>query len=380
MLGLSARTVRTICLSATLISFAVPVSSERGRAARTGLALYTPSSCAYAIATVPFIASIDTMKESQDTLLHPLTDAQITEDVDTTASLRVTHVTEDVPWDYPRYMYKWIRAIRAAGKHVWFRSTFDAWDDIYGAAPTMTPADYIAALQRFIAAHPGFFRPGDILDPLPEPEIGPYWARTSPYGTSWGWKNPPNATTDAYNTFFVNLTRATRDALHAAGVTGVTTNIRSTNPWFASRPHALYPATVAQIGRVTTDMYVGQATTITPALALRQFQRQIESIERLRGVPLVLGEFGYSLQGLVSDRQQQAVLAPQLAWMRTQPYIQGANYWHGAGYPSPDTINGAKVFTGTIGAWTPRPAARDLASFFGSEGRLHHSCAPLAGR
>jgi len=324
-------------------------------------------------ARVPFIASIDTMKESQDTLLHPLTTAQIAEDVVTTAILHTTHVTEDVPWDYPWYMHRWIKAIRATGKHVWFRSTFNAWDSIYGASTTMTPTDYSDRLREFILAHRDFFHAGDILDPLPEPEIAQYWARLSPYGTSWGWEKIPNATTDAYNKFFVTLTMATRKALRDVGVKGVITDIRSTNPWFASHPEALYPSTVAAIGRVTVDMYVGQETTITPTLALQDFQGQVIAIEQARHVPLVLGEFGYSLQGLVSDARQEAILKPQFDWMRTQPYIQGANYWHGAGYPSPDRINGARIFTGTIGAWRPRPAALDLASFFAAEARSPHA-------
>jgi len=314
-----------------------------------------------------FIASIDTMKESRDTLNNPLTDAQIMEDVTTTASLGANYVTVDVPYDYPSYMARWVNAARTAGLHVWFRSTFDDWERIYTSTVQMTPSGYITALTNFIAAHPSLYKPGDILDPLPEPENSSYWASKSPYGNNWGWYNAPNATTDEFNRFFVDLTSAARTALQNAGITGVTTNIRSVAPWWAYHPLSLYPATIAAMGNVAIDIYDGQSPTISPSAALLQLQDDITNIEQVSGVPIILGEYGYSIDGVTTDAQQEAVVKPQLDWLRTQPYIQGMNWWHGAGYPAPDTINGARLFSGTIGAWTPRPAAFDLADFFSAE-------------
>ncbi|MBV9849243.1 MAG: hypothetical protein JO250_06100 [Armatimonadetes bacterium] len=310
------------------------------------------------------ITAVDTMKESRDTLTSRLTDAQMDQDVRLCASLGVTHITVDTPYDAPEYLSRWVRAVRRTGKHVWFRCAFNAWEGSYGATATMTPGDYTQALTRFLRAHPALFRPGDILDPLLEPENGPYWARTSPEGSSWSWKDAPNKTTDEFNRFFVGLSRAADAALRAQGVRGVITTIRSTNGYIAARPTTLYPATVAAMGRVTTDTYVGQDPAITPAAALAAFQKEIEGIEAVRRVPLVLGEFGYSTQGLVGDAQQQAVLKPQLDWLRTLPFLAGLNYWHGAGYPAPDRYNGAKLFAGTRGAWTLRPGARDLARLY----------------
>lgn len=312
----------------------------------------------------PIYTSIDTMKESRDSINNLLTDAQIQQDVDLSASLGCSHITVDTPYDYPDYMTRWVRAVRKTGRHVWFRSAFNAWEGSYGAKATMTPAQYTAALVRFIHDHPTLFRPGDILDPLPEPENGPYWARISPYGKDWSWKKAPNSATDQFNRFFVGLTKSVDQALHDEGVYGVITHIRSTNGWIAARPATLYPATVAFMGCVTTDTYVGQDPKIAPADALAAVKKEIEGIENARHVPLVLGEFGYSTQGLVDDAQQQAVLAPQFAWLGTLPYLKAINYWHGAGYPAPDKYNGCKLFDGTTGAWHLRPAAKDLSRLF----------------
>ncbi len=312
----------------------------------------------------PVITCVDTMKESRDTVTNPLSDAQMDQDVRLTATLHVTHITVDTPYDDPDYLERWVQAVRRTGRAVWFRCAFNAWEGSYNVPATLTPAQYLLRLKAFLAAHPTLFRPGDILDPLPEPENGPYWAKTSPQGSSWTWKDAPNATTDEYNRFFLQCSQTAQDALRAAGIRGVLTNIRSTNGYIAARPATLYPATVAKMGRVTTDSYIGQDPAIAPAAALTAFQAEIEGIEKVRRLPLVLGEFGYSTQGLVSDAQQQAVLRPELAWLRTLPYLAGLNYWHGAGYPAPDRYNGAKLFDGTRGAWTLRPAARDMAALY----------------
>jgi len=314
------------------------------------------------------ITSIDTMKESRDTVTNPLTDAQMDQDVRLCASLHVTHITVDTPYDYPDYLQRWVSAVRRTGRHVWFRCAFNAWEGSYAVPATLTPADYLSRLKAFLRGHPNLFRPGDILDPLPEPENGPYWARTSPQGSSWTWKDAPNTTTDEYNRFFLQVSETAQEALRAEGIPGVITTIRSTNGYIAARPATLYPATVARMGRVTTDSYVGQDPAVAPSAALTALQGEIEGIEKVRHLPVVLGEFGYSTQGLVSDVQQQAVLAPELDWLRTLPYLAGLNYWHGAGYPAPDQYNGAKLFSGTRGAWTLRPAAADLAALYAKIG------------
>jgi len=320
-----------------------------------------------------FVASIDTMKESRDMDMSCrggwtlcLTDADIRQDVVTTARLGVTHVTVDTYYDRPGVMARWIRAVRAAGKYVWLRPTWLDWEGSYAGRQAMTPAGYIAATTAFIRAHRDFFHPGDIFDPLPEPENGPYWARTSPLGNDWSWQSAPNATTDAYNAFFVDLTRAVRAALASVRVFGVRTDVRSVGSWIAEHPQTLYPSSVGALGQVTIDVYQGQDPHIAPDAALRQLQATVANVERLWGAPLIIGEMGYCVapHGLVSDAQQEAVLKPEFAWLAAQPYIRGVNYWHGAGYPAPDRWNGASLFKGTTGAWAPRAAARDLAALF----------------
>ncbi len=336
-----------------------------GRALMSGTAVVAPTS---------FIASLDTMKESMDSLNNPLTPAQIANDVNLSASLNTTHITVDTPYDYPDYARQWVDAIRAAGKHVWFRMSYDSWLGIYGAAPTMTPAGYEGALRAFILAHPGLFQPGDIFDPCPEPEQGAYWAAT--YGPSWNWNPaPPNAATREYNAFVRDTSSIAAAAFQQIGVSGVITTVRSMNPFIVE--HDLEPSTVAQLGRLTIDSYP-EAGTTDPATAARARVDEMNGIENQWRVPIVVGEMGYSTQALVSDAVQEPVLAAEFHALQGLPYLAGVNYWTGAGYAAPDRYNGTRVFTGTVGAWTLRPAAVDLSAFFVAEAQSSPSALMIA--
>ncbi len=309
-----------------------------------------------------------------DSLNNPLTPAQIANDVNLSASLNTTHITVDTPYDYPDYARQWVDAIRAAGKHVWFRMSYDSWLGIYGAAPTMTPAGYESAMRAFILAHPGLFQPGDIFDPCPEPEQGAYWAAT--YGPSWNWSPaPPNAATREYNAFVRDTSSIAAAAFQQIGVAGVSTTVRSMNPFIVE--HDLEPSTVAQLGRLTIDSYP-EAGTTDPAAAARARVDEMNGIENQWRVPIVLGEMGYSTQALVSDAVQEPVLSAEFRALQGLPYLAGVNYWTGAGYAAPDRYNGTRVFTGTVGAWTLRPAAVDLSAFFATEAQFSPSTLMIA--
>jgi len=314
------------------------------------------------------------MKESMDSLNNPLTPAQIANDVNLSASLNTTHITVDTPYDYPDYARQWVDAIRAAGKHVWFRMSYDSWLGIYGAAPAMTPAGYESAMRAFILAHPGLFQPGDIFDPCPEPEQGAYWAAT--YGPSWDWSPaPPNAATREYNAFVRDTSSIAAAAFQQIGVAGVNTTVRSMNPFIVE--HDLEPSTVAQLGRLTIDSYP-EAGTTDPATAARARVDEMNGIENQWRVPIVLGEMGYSTRALVSDAVQEPVLSAEFRALQSLPYLAGVNYWTGAGYAAPDRYNGTRVFTGTVGAWTLRPAAVDLSAFFAAEAQTSPSTLMIA--
>jgi hypothetical protein len=157
-----------------------------------------------------FFASIDTMKVSRDTENHPLSWREITNIVNLSSSINTNYITVDTEWDYADYMQQWINAIRATGRHVWFRIHPNQWEGINGATGIMTPSQYEAAERIFITSHPSFFRPDDILDSCPEPENGLYWH--AKYGKNWS-VNAPNAATREFNAFLRDTTDTANSAL-----------------------------------------------------------------------------------------------------------------------------------------------------------------------
>jgi hypothetical protein len=308
------------------------------------------------------ITSVDTMKESMDTSASPLSDAQITDDVNLSARLNPMYITVDTYMDYPAYMQRWVNAVRATGRHVWFRIHPNQWEDNNGATGIMTPAAYEATERAFILAHPALFQPGDILDPCPEPENGHYWVAT--YGSNWSWQPQyPNAATRDYNAFIRDTTTIADTALHQLGINGVITTVRSTNSWFDLNSGALEPATVSMMGRVTVDSYPDAETT-DPATAANLRVQELAAIYAIWHLPIVIGEMGYSNKINVDDATQDRVLKAEFAALSNLPYLAGINYWVGAGtwYSGGYT----HLFNGSTGNWTLRPAAADVAAFFGA--------------
>lgn len=308
-------------------------------------------------ASAPFIASIDTMKESRDTETHPLSDTQIAQDVNLTATLNTTHITVATNWDYTSYFRTWANIIHKAGKHIWVRGHPNQWENNNGTTGIMSPSSYENYEKNFILQNADVFQAGDIFDPASEPELGLYWHATYPTWT--------NATTSEYNQFLRDSTDVANSAFAQKGIVGVITSIHSTNAWMAI--HRLEPATIAKMGVVTIDSYPDQYDT-TVSQAVNDRVNDITAVYNAVHVPVVLGEIGYSNKIQVDDQTQAAVLQGELNAIQSLSYVIGANYWVGAGGPGHGGYT--NILTGSAGNWTLRPAANIVADFFKSEEKL----------
>jgi len=328
----------------------------------------TPTATATPAAGVPvpvggqtgFVTSVDTMKLSRDTAQYPLSQSEIDQVVDQIASLDPDYITVDTDWEFPTYMQEWIQAIRAVGKHVWFRTQPNEWSDSFGSTGIMTPSQFESDEYAFITAHPSFFEAGDIFDPLAEPENGLYWAAT--YGANWEWQGEPDAATNAFNQFILQTTAVANQALAADGIGGVLTNVRSVDSGTAENPLALYPSTVAALGRITIDAYP-EGTSTDPSVCAAAWLSVLATVHAARpGIPIIIGEMGYSNYEAVTDATQQAVLGAEFASMESVPYLDGVNYWVGPGSVG---AGGYTYILEEVGdTWSPRPAAATLAAFF----------------
>lgn len=308
--------------------------------------------------TTTFIASIDTMKESRDTETRPLSSSEILDIVKLSASVNTNYITVDTHWDYSNYLQQWVNAIRATGRHVWFRSQPNQWENQNGATGTMTPAQYEAAEQNFILTHASLFQTGDIFDACPEPEQGHYWFKQ--YDEHWT-SNAPNSATRDYNAFIRDTTDVADTAFQQKGIHGVITTIRSTNTFFASHPDVFEQATTEKLGRITIDSYPEESTT-DPVTAANVRVDELKTIENIWHLPIIIGEMGYSNQVEVDDMTQQNVLKAELQAIEPLSYVAGVNYWVG---PGTNTSGGyTHIFAKSGQGWLLRPAANELSLFY----------------
>lgn len=307
---------------------------------------------------------VDTMKDSRDTSApaQQLSTAVIQQGVNLCAGLNVTHITVDVFYDYAAYMTTWVQAVRAAGKKVWFRCHHNAWEGNNGVSATMTPAQYLTATIAFIQANPTLFQSGDIFDACPEADNSPYWVTT--YGA--GYTNgAPNAATNAFNQFLLDCDTQMQAALNGLAIYGVNTKVRSLNSFWGKSIAALYPTTVASLGCVVIDSYPEGSST-SPSVCAAARLTELQQVTNARaGVPIIIGELGYSNAVNVDDATQQAVLAAELAAIATVPNIIGMNYWVAQGTASSGGFT--HLFSGNRGSWGLRPAASTLATFYGQQ-------------
>lgn len=143
------------------------------------------------------------------------------------------------------------------------------------------------------------------------------------------------------------------------------TTVRSTNSFFATHPGPLEAATVARMGRLTVDSYP-EGTTTDPAAAAAARANELLAVEGAWGVPVVIGEMGYSNDLPVDDATQAAVLHAEFGALAGLPFLAGVNYWVGAG--TNNSGGYTHLYSGGTGAWGLRPAAAELDAFYAAYG------------
>jgi hypothetical protein len=124
----------------------------------------------------------------------------------------------------------------------------------------------------------------------------------------------------------------------------------------------LYPSTIKTLGYITYDSYPEGTTTDSATAAASRVSELNSIIQDNPGVPIILGEFGYSNVVDVDDATQASVLNAEITAITPYSQIVGLNYWVGAGGPGYGGYT--NIFTGTRGDWQARPGAAVLAQYF----------------
>lgn len=335
------------------------------------------------VPSVPFIASVDTMKLSRDQA-RVLGTAEIDRVVDLLASsMSATHVTVDAALEQPAVIGAWADRIHADGKLVWFRLSSTTCDQPHGdlgdGHRSYAPG-YLTKLHELMRAHPGYFRPGDILDGDPEAENSCWW--TDHYGCgvqsicapcSTSATNVPCAPVRQFNAFLQNMTNQENIDLKALGITGVTTNVHSTDPGTAM--DVLTPTLVRSMhGLITIDAYPDHGTT-DPVAAAKAWRRELSRwhrrwLRRGLNISILVGEWGYCLGTNVDDATQRSVVQAEVSRaFRRNRYLVGTNYWVGPGTAG-DGGYTQILQPNAAHEWRFRPAAGVISNFYAAMQRL----------
>jgi hypothetical protein len=287
--------------------------------------------------------SIDTMSRSRDQAQSQLFKPQIVFFCQQLARLHPTHLTYCGPYDAPStygaqpgWMEAWLGAIRATGRHVWFRMLWNNWQGTFSQpilTANTTPAipyetdgrvtavlsgsdttSYLYKTYQWILDHPTVFQDGDVFSPASEPSnagIEPYSAQTP--------AQFPNLA--AYVAWLADVTVLCRVAFQHIGKQ-VFVGFMSPG-WVSGAANAISSDTARILGSpMSVDTYVTQPQQVVNILAALSYTWRST---------MVLGEWGVT-SGTTESSRVQAVNATYGA-VSALPFVVGVNYFEGWSYP-----------------------------------------------
>lgn len=286
--------------------------------------------------------SIDTMKYSRDIAREKLGDLSfdsvIDQQVKNIAEIGATHIAIATPYDeefYP-YLVRWVDAARKYGLKVWFRGNWSGWEGWFNY-PKISRGEHIKKTEEFILKHKDLFQDGDVFSACPECENG-------------GPGDPRrNQDVEGHKKFLIEEYKITKETFRRIGKK-VASNYASMNGDVA-RVIMDRATTQALDGVVTIDHYVS-----TPEKLIED----IESLTRVSGGRIVLGEFGApipDIHGRLSERQQAEWLQDALSKLIETDELLGISYWTNTGSSTQLWSSDGK----------PRAAQEVIKSFYKAE-------------
>lgn len=258
------------------------------------------------------VQAVDTMKDSRDLSRAKRDDASydavIERQVADIKDVGATHVAIGTPYDgeFIPFMIRWVKAIRKAGLHVWFRGNFAGWEPWFNY-PKITREEHLQKLNQFILANPTLFEDGDIFTPCHECETG-------------GPGDPRNTGDVAgFRSFMISNRTVAMDAftaLHKKVYTGYI----PTNGDVARL--VMDEETTKKLGGVIAlDHYVKTE---------KELARDLEFFQKKTKGTIAIGEIGApvpDIHGSMTGEQQAAWLDQNLRVLAQNPAVIAVNYW-----------------------------------------------------
>ena len=291
------------------------------------------------------VRSIDTMKYSRDLAREkagdPSFDAIIDAQVKAIAQTGASHVAIATPYDeeFTPFLARWVAAARKYNLKVWFRGNAAGWEKWFDY-PSITRAEHINLVSKFIILNQALFQTDDIFTPCPECENG-------------GPGDPrSNGDVVGHRQFLIDSFVSATQAFELVQKS-VRVGYNSMNYDVALA--VMDPATTQGVGGIVAiDHYVASPTKMVA---------DITKLKAMSGGQIFLGEFGApipDLNGKMTQNQQAEWLGEVLDQLVINQSVVGLNYWVNVG--------GSTQLWDSSG--TPRIAVATLSAYYTRKIRL----------
>ncbi len=265
------------------------------------------------------IQSIDSMKDTKDTICGQRPLDWINKWLDKAVELGANYVAISTPYENPScgdalsYTKTWVKAIRAHGMHVWHRHMPLSFEGIY-STPKTTGNNYLDLISNYIKNNPDLFENGDIFTPIPEPQNGGIQGITYCANSVCQFQSAAQ-----FNQWLRDAMTTAKNAEQAIGKDMKIGyyGFDGFVAWGDKNPDwhgILEDSTVAQMGNITIDHY--------PELVGETMDQSLTALQtKYPTTPIVIGEYG-TVNGQNVDQEVQDTMTAA-----KNHKVVGFNYW-----------------------------------------------------
>jgi hypothetical protein len=265
------------------------------------------------------VQSIDAMKDTKDAVCGQRSPSWIAQWIKKAKELGANYVAISTPYDNPScgnallYTKEWVKAIRAAGLHVWHRHMPLAFEGIYNTPKTQS--SFLQLMQNYITNNPDIFASGDIFTPIPEPQNGGI------YGVTYCAKSVCQfSSAAAFNSWLRSAMTVVSNAFISQNMQNIKIGYFGFDGfivWGDNNPDwhgILEDTTIKQMGNITIDHY--------PELVHDTMDNDLTELQtRYPNTPIIIGEWGTVTGGNVVQQVQSDMTAAK------RHGVVGFNYW-----------------------------------------------------
>jgi len=295
------------------------------------------------------IRSIDVMKQTQDAVCNPPSDEFIAKQIAYAINANATHIAISTPYDDPqcgsselltrRYieMVNTMNEMLNTSLRIWHRHKPLGYEDHlaqYGVARLTDPDAVLPIIHDYIVNHPEFFREGDIITPVPEPQLGGIrnvnWCGNDDIclfdSDADTWGTAVAESTERFNTWLIDAVDTTKQALLEIGFEddAVMVGMYGFDDYITTGDNDFWTGILTQESisagdYITLDYYFAQDED--PNEVFSTIANEISSRYNIDDPKICIGEWG-TIHNEGADRAREVMQAA------LDNGIDCFNYWH----------------------------------------------------